>query len=198
MKTVFKSICIALALSFVFSFLTFEQECRAINDDVLRIHILANSDSLRDQELKLKVRDAVLSFTDGLYRNVSNKEEAIEITETHIKDIVKTAEETLRSAGCGDTVSASVLDMDFSTRYYGDITMPSGEYTALRLEIGEAQGKNWWCVMYPSLCLYTCSDSSSMEDEFSSKQYEIVTDKGKYQVKFKILEYFDYFCNLFS
>lgn len=198
MKKLFKSIVVALVLTSVFAFLPFEQECRSISDEVLRIHILADSDSESDQSLKLKVRDKILEYTDGLYSQVSSKEEAIEITNTHIDEIVTAAEATLKENGCDKKVNAEICEMDFNTRYYGNITMPSGSYTALRVTIGSGEGKNWWCVMYPSLCLYTSADTNSLEDELSEDQYEVITDMPKYEFKFKILEYFDYFCNLLS
>ena len=198
MKKLFKSIVVALVLTSVISFLPFFEECRSISDEVLRIHILADSDSEFDQALKLKVRDGILDFTDGLYINVSSKAEAIALTKEHINEIISTAENTLRSNGCNKSVKAEILDMDFNTRYYEDITMPSGNYTALRVTIGSGRGKNWWCVMYPSLCLYSSSDSHTLEDELSKKQYDLLTDTPKYKFKFKVLEYFDYFCNLLS
>ena len=198
MKKLFKSMIVALLLTSLFTFLPFEKNCRDISDEVFRIHILADSDSPKDQSLKLKVRDAVLEYTDNLYSNVTSKEEAIEVTYNNLKGIVSSAESVLRSKGCDKKVKAEICNMDFNTRYYGDITMPSGNYTALRLTIGSGQGKNWWCVMYPSLCLYTASDAKSLEDELTEEQYEVITDTPKFQFKFKILEYFDYFCNLFG
>ena len=198
MKKLFKSMIVALLLTSLFTFLPFEKNCRDISDEVFRIHILADSDSPEDQSLKLKVRDAVLEYTDNLYSNVTSKEEAIEVTYNNLNGIVSSAESVLRSKGCDKKVKAEICNMDFNTRYYGDITMPSGNYTALRLTIGSGEGKNWWCVMYPSLCLYTASDAKSLEDELTEEQYEVITDTPKFQFKFKILEYFDYFCNLFG
>ncbi len=198
MKKLFTSLIFALTVVSLYAFLPFEQECRTINSEVLRIHILADSDSEADQNLKLKVRDEILRFTDGLYSDVKSKEEAIEITNEHIDEIVATAENTLKANGCKKSVKAEILDMNFNTRYYEDITMPSGNYTALRVTIGSGEGKNWWCVMYPSLCLYTASDAKSLEDELTDKQYEVITQKPKYEFKFKVLEYFDYLCDLLS
>ena len=198
MKKLFTSIIFAFVVVSLYTFLPFEQECRTINNEVLRIHILADSDSEADQKLKLKVRDEILRFTDGLYYDVNSKEEAIKITNEHIDEIVSTAENTLRANGCQKEVKAQVLDMNFNTRYYEDITMPSGKYTALRVTIGSGEGKNWWCVMYPSLCLYSATDSKSLEDELTDKQYEVITQKPKYEFKFKVLEYFDYLCDLLS
>lgn len=198
MKKLFKSMIVALLLTSLFTFLPFEKNCRDISDEVFRIHILADSNSPEDQSLKLKVRDAVLEYTDNLYSNVTSKEEAIEVTYNNLNGIVSSAESVLRSRGCDKKVKAEICNMDFNTRYYGDITMPSGNYTALRLTIGSGQGKNWWCVMYPSLCLYTAADAKSLEDELTEEQYEVITDTPKFEFKFKILEYFDYFCNLFG
>ncbi|MBR3988730.1 MAG: stage II sporulation protein R [Clostridia bacterium] len=198
MKKLIKSMVTAVVLVSVLSFLPFYEECRNISDEVLRIHILADSDSQYDQSLKLKVRDEILKYTDGLYSHVSSKEQAVNITNEHINEIISTAENTLKANGCNKKVSAEVLDMNFNTRHYDNITMPSGNYTALRITIGSGNGKNWWCVMYPSLCLYSSSDAKSLEDELSTEQYEVITDAPKYRFKFKILEYFDYFCNLLS
>ncbi len=198
MKKLFKSIIVAFVLTSVFAFLPFEKNCRDISDEVLRIHILADSDSPYDQSLKLQVRDAILDYTDDLYSNVTSKEEAIEVTCDNLSGIISTAESTLKSKGCDKKVNAEICNMDFNIRHYGDITMPSGNYTALRLTIGSGQGKNWWCVMYPSLCLYTASDARTLEDELTKEQYEVITDTPKFEFKFKLLEYFDYFCNLFG
>ncbi len=198
MKKLFTSILIALTVVSLYSFLPFEEECRNISNEVLRIHILADSDNEADQQLKLKVRDEILRFTDGLYSDVKSKEEAIKVTNKHIDEIIATAENTLKENGCQKDVKAEILDMNFNTRNYEDITMPSGNYTALRVTIGSGEGKNWWCVMYPSLCLYTASDAKSLEDELTDKQYEVITQRPKYEFKFKILEYFDYFCDFFT
>lgn len=198
MKKLFISIIISLTVVSLYSFLPFEQECRSISDEVLRIHILADSDSEADQNLKLKVRDEILEYTEDLYSSVTSKEEAVKITEKHINNIIKKAEDTLRQNGSNKKVSAEILDMNFSTRYYEDITMPSGTYTALRVTIGSGKGKNWWCVMYPSLCLYSASDAKSLEDELSDKQYEVITHKPEYEFKFKFLEYFNALCEFFS
>jgi len=197
MKRLFKAVAASLVIASLFCFLPFERECKSISDDVLRIHILADSDSDRDQELKLLVRDEILNYTDGLYSNVKSKEEAIEITNEHMDEIITVAQDTLTENNCGKKVSAEICRMDFDTRYYGDLAMPSGNYTALRVKIGSGKGKNWWCVMYPSLCLYTSSDTNSLEDELTDNQYEVISDNKKYRFRFKILEYFNTFCNLF-
>ena len=197
MKILFKSILASLVIVTVFSFLPFERQCRNINNDVLRIHILADSDSESDQKLKLMVRDAILEYTDSLYDSVNSKDEAVKLTEDNLTGIIDTAEATLRKQGDSKNVTAEIVEMDFNTRFYEDITMPSGNYTALRIKIGSGKGKNWWCVMYPSLCLYSSSDTNNLEQKLNAEEYEVVSDRPKYEFKFKLLEYFDYFCGLF-
>lgn len=197
MKTISKSIIAGFIIALIFSFLPFERQCRAISDEVLRIHILADSNSNYDQNLKLKVRDAVLEYTDSLFDSAECKEDAINISLNHLEEIKDVAQKTLRKYGCEKSVSAEITEMNFNVRQYEDITMPSGEYTALRLKIGSGEGKNWWCVMYPSLCLYTSADIATLEDSLTYDQYEVVSDSEKYEFRFKLLEYFDYFCDLF-
>ncbi len=198
MKNFTKAILTGVILCLLFSILPFEKECRNISDEVLRIHILADSDSQSDQNLKLKVRDAVLEYTNGLFDNVNSKEEAVEIAENNIDKIIDVSERTLKINGCNKSVSAQITEMDFDTRYYDNITMPSGNYTALRITIGSGEGKNWWCVMYPSLCLYTCSDTDTLEDKLTDNQYELITDENEFEFKFKIVEYFNIIRKLFS
>lgn len=198
MKKLFKSTVAALLIASVFAFLPFERQCRDISDEVLRIHILADSDSEYDQSLKLKVRDGILEYTEDLYSNASSKEQAVEITRKNLNGIISAAKNVLKDNGSDKEVNAEICQMNFNTRYYDDITMPSGSYTALRVTIGSGKGKNWWCVMYPSLCLYTSGNNNTLKDELDDKQYEVVTNSSKYRFKFKILEYFDYICELLS
>lgn len=198
MKNFTKAIVISLLFCIMFSVLPFEKECRNISSEVLRIHILADSDSEYDQNLKLKVRDEVLEYTEGLFDKAKSKEQAVKIANNNLENIIKVSEKVLESNGCNKPVSAKITDMNFDTRYYDNITMPSGNYTALRITIGSGEGKNWWCVMYPSLCLYTCSDAESLEDKLSDNQYELITDENEYKFKFKIVEYFNIIKNLFT
>ena len=198
MKKLVKAVITGLILCFLFSLLLFERECRNISDEVLRIHILADSDSEKDQNLKLKVRDAVLEYTEGLYVDAHSKEDAISITENNIGNIIDVSENTLRENGCNKKVSAKITEMNFDTRYYENITMPGGSYSALRITIGSGEGKNWWCVMYPSLCLYSAADTDTLEDKLSDNQFNIISDDGKYEFKFKIVEYFNFIRDLIS
>ncbi|MBR2724417.1 MAG: stage II sporulation protein R [Ruminococcus sp.] len=191
MKVLLKSLCVGFIVSILLSLVSFEGECREISEQVFRIHILANSDSEEDQDLKIKVRDAILKESDKLFCGAHNKETVKNITAENLDYFKGVAENTIKNEGYDYSVKASLTNMYFDTRYYDDITMPSGFYDALRIEIGEAKGKNWWCVMYPSLCLSAFSKGDSLQEKLSTKQYGIVSSKGKYKFKFKAVEIFN-------
>lgn len=159
-----------------------------LRSNVLRLHILANSDSEYDQEMKLKVRDAILE--SGILRGASDMDEAEHIAENRLDDIEILAEMTLEEYGCDYPVHAYLTDMDFDEREYGDMTMPSGNYKALRVEIGKAEGHNWWCVMYPPLCVPAAcevtADTDTEERAFTEKEQDILGKPQKYKVRFAI------------
>ncbi len=153
---------------------------------VLRLHILADSDSERDQQLKLKVRDALL--TSGILDGADDLEAAEELASAKLPDIERIAEETLRSNGCEAPVTAELADVDFDERTYGDITMPAGRYRALRVKIGSAQGHNWWCVLYPAVCVPAAE--GNICDGLNDTEKDIVTDSDRYIIRFRVVELF--------
>lgn len=167
-----------------------------LRESVLRLHILANSDSEEDQRLKLCVRDALLEHSEELFGESDDLEEAEAAALEAMPEIIAIAEETLREQGCCSPVTAKLTDMTFDERVYGDITMPAGEYRALRIEIGAAKGHNWWCVMYPPLCLPAAEDVESRDEKkyFDDDELDIVYHPKKYRVRFavwdKITEFF--------
>ena len=187
---------LAVLISNIGSFVSDGLRLERLRGGVLRLHILANSDSERDQQLKLAVRDRLLE--SGFLSGAENIAEAEEIAENNLSEAVRIAEEALRENGCGDTVSAELADAEFGERTYGDITMPAGTYKALRIKIGRAEGHNWWCVMYPPLCLpaacgadkrkkeYTEQDKTAEEECFDKKQLDILRRPRKYKVRFAI------------
>ncbi len=198
MKFFFKSLCVGVIVSILFTLVPFEGECREISDQVFRIHILANSDSDDDQTLKLKVRDAVLLKSQELFINANSKAEAMHIAQENINELVNVAQDTVFKEGYSYPVTASVKPLTFDTRYYSSVTMPSGVYDALQIRIGEAKGKNWWCVMYPSLCIPAASEVNTLQEELTQPQYSIVSSKGKFEFRFKIVEVFNEILELFS
>ncbi len=198
MKRLLSSICVAFVFLFLFAMLPFEGECRSISDSVLRVHILANSDSEEDQNLKLKVRDALLRESKELFSDVHSKDDARKTVSENLDYFAKIAYETVVEHGYDYSVSAQVANISFDTRYYDDITMPSGYYDALQIKIGKAQGKNWWCVMYPSLCIGSATDSDDLENKLTNNQYTIVSSKNKYVFKFKVVEIFNSLVDWFT
>lgn len=158
-----------------------------LRNSVLRLHILAESNSEYDQSLKLKVRDALLE--SNIFESADSLESAEKIAQEKLDEIVNIAESTLIENGCNLPVTAEIADVEFDERVYGDITMPSGEYRALRVKIGSAQGKNWWCVMYPPLCIPAACDveeDKSAEEVFSESELDIMYHPKKYEVRFAI------------
>ena len=124
-----------------------------IRSETLRLHIIANSDSEEDQQLKLNVRDAVLEATGELFAEVSGKTEAVAAAEYSSNDIKAIAEKVIAEECFGYPVQVEVVEMWFETRSYEGFTLPAGDYDAVRIIIGDGEGKNWWCVMYPALCI---------------------------------------------
>lgn len=166
--------------------LPFVNSCEDLTNDVLRVHILANSDSAADQSLKLSVRDRVVRECSGYYRGCSGKEEALAVTQAHLDEIEAIAADEIRRHGFSYPVRAEIGEMYFNTRYYENFTMPAGRYDALRLTIGSGKGRNWWCVMYPALCVGSACDSE-MRDSLDEGEYEVVTS-DQVDFRFKLVE----------
>lgn len=197
MKMFVKSTCIAFVLAVIYSMIPFQAECSQISDEVFRLHILANSDSDEDQSLKLKVRDRVLEYTEDLFDRAQTKEEAESLISDNLQSIADTAYDEVLRNGYDYTVSAEITNMYFTTRYYENYTLPSGMYDALRITIGKGEGHNWWCVMYPSICISSVEEQDSKaKDVFDEQQYDIVKNE-QYEYKFKIVELFEKLCSLF-
>ena len=136
-------------------------------DSVFRLHVIANSDSKEDQDLKYLVRDELINYMNEKCKDFSSKQDIIEYSKNHINDLKKIAEDTLKAQGYNYPVTVEIGNFEFPTKNYGDISFPAGFYDALRVKIGNAQGKNWWCVMFPPLCFI---DTSTGIVPDSSKQ----------------------------
>lgn len=196
MRLFTKSLCVALILTMLFSVLPFEASCQEIRKDVFRLHILANSDTDKDQNLKLKVRDAVLEYTEKLYKNSNTKEEAEILTSKNLQNIANVAKQVIVDNGYNYNVTCQIEDVYFNTRTYENVTMPSGTYRALQIKIGDAKGKNWWCVMYPSLCVGASTDYKALDDKLNDKEYDTLVNE-KTQYKFKIVEIYERIVSFF-
>lgn len=180
-----------IGLYVLLGFLPIHSEA-AIYDNVLRLHVLANSDSSADQSLKLEVRDRILEETANLFKDCKTKDEAREAVESNLDKIREIAEQTVREAGYEYGVSVSLGEEEYPTKNYEECCFPAGEYLSLRVMIGEAEGENWWCVLFPPLCIDAAGESREAFAEvgLTDEQYSFITetDNPKYKVRFKLLE----------
>lgn len=192
-----------LILLFLYIFVCAFSYVNAVSSDiansVFRLHVIANSDEKEDQELKLKVRDNVLSYMNQICENVTTKEDAIVIANDHIDEFKEIALNTIHENGYDYLVNIRIGNFSFPTKTYGDISLPAGYYDALRIEIGEAKGQNWWCVMFPPLCFVDVSSGivpdeskKTMKDNLSDEEFSLISDNEDSNVKFKfkLIEWF--------
>ena len=200
LKLIEKSILVGFILTILFNCLGFSSNCKGINNKILRLHILANSDSKQDQELKLKVRDKILDFSKDYLKNVSTKEEAELLMKGNLSEIKKVAEEEIIRQGYNYPVAIELKETYFTTREYENFTLPAGNYEALRVLIGDAKGHNWWCVMFPALCIGVSKQESNkkIDSVLNKDESNIVENKCKYEFRFKTLECINNVKNWFS
>ena len=169
-------------------------------NSVFRLHVIANSDSEEDQNLKYIVRDNLLNYMNDNCKSLTNKNDVIQYAQDHITELKKIAEYTIHEHGFNYPVSVEIGNFEFPTKKYGDITFPAGFYDSLRIKIGKSSGKNWWCVMFPPLCFVDTTngivpDSSkdALKENLSNENYMIVSeaDNSSIAFKFKIVELFE-------
>lgn len=195
MKTIERSILLGLILAILLTMTGFTAQCENISERVLRLHIIANSDSKEDQDLKLKVRDAVLKGSADMLLGVHSKKDAARQILKHINDIKYIAQNEVNANGYNYPVKVELKKAYFSTRHYEAVTLPAGSYEAVRVLIGEGAGKNWWCVMFPPMCLPAAQESEELENVLEPSQMDIVGGGERYEIKFKIVEWFEYIKN---
>lgn len=204
MKKNLKMVIILTFLLFLYTSICAISYAQNISSDiansVFRLHVIANSDSKEDQDLKYKVRDSLLNYMNSICKNCKSKQEAISIVEKNKDTFEQIAINTIKEEGYSYSVKINIGNFEFPTKNYGDISLPAGYYDALRVEIGEAKGQNWWCVMFPPLCFVDISsgvvpDESKelMENSLSEEEFALVSDKSnnEIQFKFKLLEFFN-------
>ena len=186
------SLLVALIICGVLNINAFSQQCESIREKMLRMHVIANSDSEEDQQLKLKVRDAVLSAGKEIFDGSITSSEAQEKITPHIDYLENVALDTIKNEGFDYGVEIKVEKENFNTRTYeNSVTLPEGYYTAVKVIIGEGKGQNWWCVMFPPMCLPTAVAECEISDVLTEDETEIVTETEKYKFKFKIVEFFE-------
>ncbi len=183
-KTLLPAICILLCTLFI-SIIPTEADA-AIYEDTVRLHILAESDSAEDQRIKIYIRDKVLEKYSSLFKQTKNAEDAKNSLRQSLTYIKSDCEGWLFDEGYNSSVNIELTEEWYNTREYDDFTLPAGIYTSLKITIGKGEGQNWWCVMYPPLCL-----EASLKDcdtnNYSDEEYKLISSSG-YNVKFKLLE----------
>ena len=196
----FKKIILISILFIIFFIININSYANSISqklsDTFFRLHILANSNSEEDQELKLKIRDEIIKYLESQIQSDSNKEDVINICKQNLENIKNIAENTILENGYIYNVNITIGNFEFPTKHYGNISLPAGYYDALKIEIGDAKGQNWWCSLFPALCFIDISSgtlSSDGEDylkeNLSSEEFSIITgDSKNVKFKFKIIE----------
>lgn len=175
-----------------------EEAKKELASSVLRLHVVANSDKKEDRELKLKVRDAVTEVISDITKGSADKDEAMLLSMKNIGEIRRAAKRTVLEEGYDYPVSVEIGKTKFPTKYYENITLPRGVYDAVNVKIGSAEGKNWWCIMYPPLygAPFYEEDSDdalcALEEALSAESFKIITEKdsSEVKIKLKILEWF--------
>lgn len=195
-----KYIFVLLLLLILFIFTCANSYANTISQDLsenfFRLHILANSDSAEDQALKLKVRDAVISYMETLSYEGLTKDGAISLTAEHLEDFKAIAQDVLKENGSNYDVNLEIGNFYFPTKEYGNISLPAGFYDGLKIEIGKAQGQNWWCSLFPPLCFVDISSGiidekseEELKENLSSEEFAIITSNSEeIKLKFKLVE----------
>lgn len=183
------ALLIALLVSFTWGTWA-DRTQQQLSDKVLRLHVLANSDSEADQALKLKVRDSVLEAASAILEGCPDRETAEQRLSAALPEIEDAARARIAAEGGKQTVTAELRPTVFPTREYEDFTLPAGEYLALRVVLGEGEGHNWWCVVFPPLCAETTSSLSqtAMAAGLTEEEVALITESDGYQLKFKAVE----------
>ena len=199
----FKNLLVIFTLFIVYIFISIFSYSNAvstnISDSVFRLHVIANSDSAEDQNLKYDVRNALISYMNSISTNISSKEEAIKLVIENKNKFYNIAKQVISDKGFNYDVSIEIGNFSFPTKTYGDISLPAGFYDALRVEIGEASGQNWWCVMFPSLCFVDVTNGivpeeskQDLETTLTQENYNLISsDSLEFKVKFKLVELFE-------
>ena len=195
-KRFFILLILLILYTFVSAFYYSNAVCSDISDSVFRLHVIAHSDSPADQNLKYIVRDSIIDYINEISSSATSKEEVLQIAKSNISKIQSIAINTVRKEGYDYSVNVEVGNFVFPKKTYGDITFPPGFYDALKVEIGEAKGQNWWCVMFPPLCFVDVTsgivpDESKlkMQENLSQEEYKLISQEStNVKVKFKIVE----------
>ena len=170
-----------------------------ISNSVFRLHVIANSNSHEDQNLKYLIRDELITYMNSICKNISSKDEAIKLAKDNKEDFYNIAKKVIENNGFNYDVNIEIGNFSFPTKTYGDIALPAGFYDALKVEIGESNGENWWCVMFPSLCFIDVSQGivpeeskEDLQNNMEEENYNLISSTSfEFKFKFKLVELFE-------
>ena len=185
------SLRLALTLTALLTLTGFDVHCDAIRTHVLRLHILANSDSAEDQAVKLAVRDRLLKECGDLFTETADFDAALAQAEENLPALEASARRELAARGIDQPVTVALTPARFETRTYDDVTLPAGEYTALQVTIGAGKGHNWWCVCYPNLCIPAASRTTEVTRALREEDAAVVTHADRYEIRFWIVDWYE-------
>mgnify|MGYP002709127902 FL=1 len=185
------SVTVGIVVAILFSICSFAKTSEEIRSDVLRLHVIANSDTSVDQNLKLRLRDYILQEGKDIFNGSVNVENAVKKIEPALPELEKSAKAFVNQAGFDYDVKISLSNEYFTTRTYETVTLPAGKYLALRVVIGSGEGHNWWCVMFPPMCVPAADKKDEIENVFSEKEIKLVESKPKYEPRFKVVEIYE-------
>lgn len=185
------SVTVGIVVAILFSICSFAKTSEEIRSDVLRLHVIANSDTSVDQNLKLRLRDYILQEGKDIFNGSVNVENAVKKIEPVLPELEKSAKAFVNQAGFDYDVKISLSKEYFTTRTYETVTLPAGKYLALRVVIGSGEGHNWWCVMFPPMCVPAADKKDEIENVFSEKEIKLVESKPKYEPRFKVVEIYE-------
>lgn len=192
------SVTVGIVVAILFSICSFAKTSEEIRSDVLRLHVIANSDTSVDQNLKLRLRDYILQEGKDIFNGSVNVENAVKKIEPVLPELEKSAKAFVNQAGFDYDVKISLSKEYFTTRTYETVTLPAGKYLALRVVIGSGEGHNWWCVMFPPMCVPAADKKDEIENVFSEKEIKLVESKPKYEPRFKVVEIYEQLKDIIS
>ena len=182
------ALCIGLAAAILFAAAGIQMQT-ALADKMLRLHVIANSDSAEDQALKLKVRDSVLAEVERLTADAGDVGTARQAVESELDVIRQAAEETVLAEGYAYDVRLSLGETDFPTKEYEGFALPAGRYDALRVIIGEGEGQNWWCVLFPPFCTTAAFEEEAIAAGLDEEEIRLMSSDGEYELRFRLIEW---------
>lgn len=195
-KNIELGVLFGLICAIMLSFSRFEARCNELRQGVLRLHIIANSDSDADQNLKLLVRDEILKNSTDIFKNCNTVDDAILTASKNVQAINKIANKVVAQNEFDYSASVSVGDSFFDTRVYDNFTLPAGTYKSLIVNLGKGEGKNWWCVVFPCVCVPTATNAS-LCDSVSQDAAQTAENASKYEIRFKSIEIYEQIKKLF-